>query len=145
VLTGLRSRLQEGKSLSDALKMSEHSFPQLLIASIRASERTSRLHEALNEYLAYDRAGQELGRKVVSAAIYPLLVVGFGLVVSLFMVAYVVPRFAKVYDDVAHSISWPTLVLMRTGQLVSDHLAALLLGLAVAVALVVRLHGLLNC
>jgi general secretion pathway protein F len=129
VLAELGSLLREGKALSTALERSQHPFPILLIASVRASERTSRLEDALAEYTAYDQAGRELLRKVTSATIYPLLVIGFGFAVSLFMIAYVVPRFAKVYDDFAQSLSVPTLILMRVGQFASDYLWLILLTL----------------
>lgn len=140
VLIELRQHLQEGKALSTALERSRHAFPPLLVASIRASERTSRLNEALDEYITYEKAGQELRRKVVSAAIYPLLVVGFGFLVSLFMISYVVPRFANVYDDFAHKVSVPTMALMRLGQFVSAYFPWFLLAAAGGVLLLVRMY-----
>lgn len=129
VLRDVRQRLLEGKPLSAALEANAFPFPPLLIASIRASERSSRIGNALDEYISYERMGRDLARKVVSAAIYPGLVVGFGGLVCLFMIAYVVPRFAKVYDDFSSSLSWPTIVLMRVGQFAGDHLAVLVIAL----------------
>ncbi len=129
VLTQIQRHLLEGKALSTALERNSFDFPALLIASIRASERTSRVDQALDEYIAYERVGQDLSRKIVSAAIYPALVVGFGFLVCLFMISYVVPRFAKVYDDFAHSLSLSTLILMRVGQFAGDYLWLILLAL----------------
>jgi general secretion pathway protein F len=134
VLLEVQQRLLEGKPLSAALELSRFTFPQLLIASIRASEHTSRIDDALDEYVAYDKVGQEIARKIVNATIYPSLVVGFGLFVCLFMLAYVVPRFAKVYDDFAHSLSAPTVVLIKVGQFAGDHLVLILLGIAAGVS-----------
>lgn len=129
ILIEIQRHLQEGKSLSAALLQNRFNFPALLIASIRASERTSRVDEALDEYIAYERVGQELSRKIVSAAIYPALVVGFGFLVCLFMISYVVPRFAKVYEDFSHSLSLSTVILMRVGQFAGDYLWLILLAL----------------
>jgi general secretion pathway protein F len=140
VLLEIRQLLLEGKPLSSALELNRIGFPPLLIASIRASERTSRLDEALEEYVAYEKVGQELGRKVVSAAIYPSLVVGFGMLVCLFMISYVVPRFAKVYDDFSQKLSFSTVILMKVGQVSSDYLGLILAGLAGLVALAVIGH-----
>ncbi|CAM3143695.1 type II secretion system F family protein [Janthinobacterium lividum] len=140
VLLEIRQLLLEGKPLSSALELNRLGFPPLLIASIRASERTSRLDEALEEYVAYEKVGQELGRKVVSAAIYPSLVVGFGMLVCLFMISYVVPRFAKVYDDFSQKLSFSTVILMKVGQLSSDYLGLILASLAGLVALAVIGH-----
>ena len=140
VLLEIRQLLLEGKPLSTALEMNRLGFPPLLIASIRASERTSRLDQALDEYVAYERVGQDLGRKVVSAAIYPSLVVGFGMLVCLFMISYVVPRFAKVYDDFTPQLSFSTMVLMKAGQLSNQYIGLILAGLAALVALAVVGH-----
>ncbi|WP_071323939.1 type II secretion system F family protein [Janthinobacterium sp. 1_2014MBL_MicDiv] len=137
VLLEIRQMLLEGKPLSSALELNRFGFPPLLIASIRASERTSRLDEALEEYVAYEKVGQDLGRKVISAAIYPSLVVGFGMLVCLFMISYVVPRFGKVYDDFSQKLSFSTVILMKIGQISSDYLGLILAALAGLVVLAV--------
>lgn len=140
VLAELRQRLLEGRSFSMALEMSRFPFPPLLIASVRASERSSRIGDALDEYIGYERVGRELGRKIVSAAIYPSLVVGFGLLVVLFMIAYVVPRFAKVYEDFAQSLSVATIVLMKVGQFAGEHIVVLASSVAIVIAMIVALY-----
>lgn len=125
VLREIRQRLLEGKTFSAALAANAYPFSPLLVASIRASERSSRIGSALDEYIAYESIGRDLARKVASAAIYPGLVVGFGALVCLFMIAFVVPRFAKVYHDFSSSLSWATVALMRVGQFAGDHMGAL--------------------
>lgn len=141
VLLDIKQRLLEGKTLSSALSLSQFPFPPLLIASIKASERTSLIEQALDEYIAYEKVGQELGKKIVSAAIYPSLVIGFGLLVCIFMISYVVPRFSKVYEDFSHALSTSTLILMKVGEFSDDHLLLLitiLIGLVVAVVIAYR-------
>jgi general secretion pathway protein F len=138
VLLEIKQRLLEGKPLSAALELNRFNFPQLLIASVRASERTSRIEEALDEYIGYEKVGQELGKKIVSASVYPALVIAFGLLVSTFMLSYVVPRFSKVYEDFSDSISLSTRILMNVGQFMGSYfwllvLAALALGFALFV------------
>jgi general secretion pathway protein F len=128
VLSGLRLRLLEGKSLSAALELSQFAFPRLLVASIRASERSSRVEDALDEYVHYDRLTAEIKRKLISAAIYPAVVIGFGTLVCLFMLTYVVPRFAQVYDDFGHALSLPTRVLLAIARASRDDAAYFLCG-----------------
>jgi general secretion pathway protein F len=140
VLLEIKQRLLEGKPLSAALELNRFAFPPLLIASIRASERTSRIEEALDEYIGYEKVGQELGKKIVSAAVYPSLVVGFGLLVSIFMLSYVVPRFAKVYEDFSDSLSLSTMILMKVGQFTGDYLWLLMAGAACVAAAGVILY-----
>lgn len=138
VLVEIKQRLLEGKPLSAALAQNRYGFPQLLIAAIRASERTSGIEEALGEYIGYEKVGQELSRKIVSASVYPGLVICFGLLVSAFMLSYVVPRFSKVYEDFSNSISFSTMILLKVGRFAGEYFWLLLLGLlALAAALFV--------
>jgi general secretion pathway protein F len=134
VLLEIRQRLLDGKPLSAALESNGFGFPPLLVASVRASERSSRIEEALDEYISYETVGRELGRKMVSAAIYPSLVIGFGLAVSTFMIAYVVPRFAHVYEDVGKTLSGPTMLLLKFGSFASAYFGWLAAAAAAGVA-----------
>jgi general secretion pathway protein F len=134
IMREIHQRLLDGKQLSSALELNRFSFSPLLIASIRASERSSRIEVALDEYISYETMGRELGRKLVSAAIYPCLVVGFGGGVSMFMIAYVVPRFARVYDDYPQALSFPTKLLLNLGLFCSDHFVAIASGIIAIIA-----------
>jgi len=125
VLRQIHQRLLDGKQFSSALELNQFPFSPLLVASIKASERSSRIEVALEEYINYETMGRELGRKLVSAAIYPSLVIGFGAAVSMFMIAYVVPRFARVYDDYSRSLSLSTTVLLHVGVFFSENFAAI--------------------
>jgi general secretion pathway protein F len=131
VLFDIRQRLLDGKPLSAALELNRFGFPPLLVASVRASERSSRIEEALDEYIRYETVGRDLSRKLVSAAIYPTLVIGFGLTVSMFMISYVVPRFSRVYEDFGKTLSVPTMLLMKLGSFSADYFGWLVL-LAIA-------------
>jgi general secretion pathway protein F len=71
---------------------------------------------------------------MVSAAIYPGLVIGFGFAVSTFMISYVVPRFAHVYEDIGKSVSLPTMMLLKFGSFTSAHFGWLAAGGAAGIA-----------
>ena len=94
----LLARLREGKALSTAMQ-DVGGFPPLLVASVRASERTSDLTHALDAYLRFDDMVGGLRRKVVSAALYPALVVGLGGLIAIFLLLVVIPRFAALYGE----------------------------------------------
>lgn len=101
------SHVQRGLKLSAAFAQIP-GVPELLVASIQASERTSNLVEALDGFLSFDASLQALKRKAVSAAIYPGVVVTAGAAISLFLLAVVVPRFAALYGQLTESASWLT-------------------------------------
>jgi len=106
----LRS-LREGQALSKALR-GTGAFPAVLVAGVTASERTSTLTAALNDFLRYDEMLRRLRRQIVSAAIYPMLVLALGALVVTLLLAYVIPRFSRMYADVHGAVSAPTQALL---------------------------------
>jgi general secretion pathway protein F len=76
-VAALERRLREGKSLSEALAESR-TFPELLVALVRASELTSNLPQTLARFLDHERRVAEVRHRLVSTAIYPLLLIGVG-------------------------------------------------------------------
>ncbi len=73
VLAGLLERLREGQSLSTALQAFPDAFPDLYVATVRASERTGSLPEALARYIAYQTQLDAVKKHLVSASIYPAI------------------------------------------------------------------------
>ena len=135
IYASLQARLLEGKRLSEAMRLAD-AFPPVLVAAVRASERSGRVPEALEEFARYDAALRELRRKMINAAIYPSLVVGFGFLVSLFLLGYVVPRFAQIFSERVAQTSSATGLLIKLGQTINTHpawVAASLLVLAASI------------
>ncbi len=130
-------KVREGRMLSMALEESGLPFPLILVAGIRASERSGRIGQALSEYMQYEELLRETRRRIVNAALYPMLVVGFGALVTLFLLGYVVPRFTRIYEDFAGNISPLTRVIMWLGNSVGGNLWMILLALAGVLAAVI--------
>lgn len=108
-------QLRKGRSLSAAME-DVGGMPPLLIASIRSSERTSNLGQALASYLHYDELVVVLRRKVVSAALYPSIVVSLGLVIAVFLLWVVIPRFAALYGQMGSGAGGMTLALLELSR-----------------------------
>lgn len=128
--------LREGQALSKAMQGSG-AFPQVLIASVTASERTSTLTTALEDYLRYDDMLARLRRQVISAAIYPAVVVGLGAAIALFLLAYVIPHFSRIYVDFHGDVSLATQTLLVFGRALHGQWPLFLGALVGAVALAV--------
>lgn len=133
VLDGLIARLREGLSFSQALAADPRNFPEFFVATVRASERTGALAESLGRFAAYQSQLDAVRKKVVSALIYPVLLLGTGGLVMVFLLAYVVPRFAGVFAEAGLELPWSTRLLVAWGELVRAHGFALAAG-AVAAA-----------
>lgn len=128
VLEQLALRLREGKSLSGALETVPEVFPTLFIGIVRSSERTGDLQEALGRYIDYRTRLDALRSKMISAAIYPALLLAVGFVVTAFLGVYVVPRFASVYQGAGRPLPWASKLLLEWGNFANDHLSWLLVG-----------------
>jgi len=136
VLEGLRRRLFEGQSLSVALGEFPSTFPALYVATIRASERSGAISEALRRFVTYQEQINVLKKRLINASIYPAVLLSAGLLVVLFLVAYVVPRFSSVYEEIGGELPLASRILMEWGKLLEAHGMAVLTGfLAVLVAL----------
>ena len=127
VLAGLLGRLREGQSFSAALQSRSDAFPDLYVATVRASERTGSLPEALSRFVTYQTQLDAVKKHLVSASIYPLILIAVGGLVSLFLLGYVVPRFSHIYEDIGGDLPWLTRVLMAWGGFVEAN-GGLLLG-----------------
>jgi len=137
VLQRLLSHLREGKRLSQAMALQTDVFPPLLLGVMQAAEDTSDLPRALQRYIGYETQLQSLKHKVGSAAIYPLILLTVGGGVALFLLGYVVPRFATVYQGNGRDLPWASEWLLRGGQWVATHhdfVMIALFGLALWVA-----------
>jgi general secretion pathway protein F len=134
VLERLLAGLREGKRLSGVMAAQPTLFPPLYVGIVRAAEGTSDLPRALERYIEYQQRIDIVRAKVVSASIYPaiLLLVGGG--VSIFLMSYVVPRFAEVYQGAGRTLPWMSRMMLDWGQFAGRHAAALLIGFAATVA-----------
>jgi len=128
ILAGLLERLREGQSFSNALQTFPGAFPDLYVATVRASERSGTLPEALGRYVAYQTQLDAVKKHLVSASIYPVILMIVGSVVALFLLGYVVPRFSHIYQDIGGDLPWLTRMLMVWGAFVEAR-GGLLLGL----------------
>ncbi|PWF40449.1 type II secretion system F family protein [Massilia glaciei] len=130
VLERLLGGLREGKRFSSVLAEQPDLFPPLFVGIVRAAEGTSDLPRSLARYIDYQQRIDAVRGKLVSAAIYPaiLLLVGGG--VSLFLITYVVPRFAEVYQGAGRDLPWMSQMLLGWGQFASRHGSWLLAGAA---------------
>ena len=113
--------MREGRPFSAALAAQTDAFPPLYAATVRAAESTGDLSPALTRYVGYQNQIDTIKKKVVSASIYPLLLIGVGTLVIGFLLGYVVPRFAAVYADAGRDLPWMSQMLLAWGEAVEGH------------------------
>ena len=139
ILGGLRDRLAEGQRFADTLAAQPGHFPPLYVGLMRAAERTGDLDQSLARYVEYRSRVDQVRRHLGQAMIYPAILCSAGALVALFLLGYVVPSFANVYQNAGRDIPLASRMLMLWGQFVADH-AGLLGGLALALGLGLAWH-----
>lgn len=140
VLQGIVTGMRQGQPFSATLEDEPRIFVPLYVATVRASERTSSLGEALGRYIDYATQLQLLRARLVSAAIYPVLLIAVSTLVILFLMGYVVPRFSHIYEDMGGDLPLMSRLLLQWGQAVESY-GALLLAVTVAVLVLLARGG----
>ena len=118
VIADIRDTVRGGAPLSQALERQHGLFSRLYVNMVRAGEAGGSLHETLQRLADYLERSQELKGRVVNAMIYPailLVVVGGAL---LFLLGYVVPQFAQMYESLDVTLPWFTRAVLEIGLLV---------------------------
>jgi general secretion pathway protein F len=140
VLGGILEAIYRGEAFSRAVARFPQHFSPLYVATLKASERTGDVSEALSRYIAYQEEIERVRKKVVSAMIYPSVLMLVGTLVIAFLMFYVVPRFAHVYEDVSGNLPFFSAMLLAAGRGLQRN--GWPIGLALAAVAVLGAYGL---
>jgi general secretion pathway protein F len=121
LIQGIIDQLYEGKSLSRALESFPKEFNALYVAMVKASEKTGNIAESLSRYIAYQNQIDIIRKKVISSSIYPIVLIVAGLLVTMFLMLYVVPKFSQIYKDMGHNLPFFSQMFMSFGEFLGDH------------------------
>jgi general secretion pathway protein F len=108
--------LRSGKSLADSLEAAGNFFPTLYVAMVRAGEASGTLPSVLDRLVEFEEFSAEMKDYLVSALIYPALLLTVGGAAVAFLLGYVVPRFAQVFAEAGKQLPFPTWVLMQVAE-----------------------------
>ncbi|RTL20318.1 MAG: type II secretion system F family protein [Burkholderiales bacterium] len=126
-LQGVIERIQLGESFSTALAAQPQAFDALFVAVVEASERSGQVEQALFEQASYLAWVEQLRSKLIAAAVYPVMLISAGTAVVLFLLLFVVPRFAGLLDGVGGDMPAASRWLIAIGSFSGAHPGALLL------------------
>jgi type IV pilus assembly protein PilC len=112
-LSTIRERVKAGESLSDAFAAQGELFPKLYAASLASGERSGELPNVLKRYISYTRSIMAIQKKVVSALVYPAILVCVSLVIVVIMIFKVIPTFASLFKELGTTLPWTTELLVN--------------------------------
>ncbi len=107
-LENVRERVKGGELLSDAFEV-QGVFPKIYTTTLLAGEKSGNLEEVLTRYVNFQRMTLTFRKKVISAMIYPALLVVLIVVMLTFLMTYVVPQFASLYTQISTNTQLPAI------------------------------------
>lgn len=140
ILDLLLQSLYQGQTFSASLEQQPDAFPMLFVATVKSSEKTGDLLKALSRFIGYELQVGQLKKKIVSASIYPILLMLVGGLVILFLLGFVVPKFSRIYEGTGGELPFLSQLLLSWGVFLENHgFAMMLVSLAAVSALVAGL------
>lgn len=134
----IRQRVRSGESLSDAVADFGDLFPPLYAPTLKAGERSGDLETVIRRFIRYQRLMIEARKKIVSALVYPLVLVGLSIGLITVMTVYVVPKFEAFFSGLDTELPLLTRFTMGLSSFVSDNFLVLSTALALAVLAVLQ-------
>lgn len=114
-LENIAERVKTGESLSEAFE-AQRGFPLVYTTTLLAGERSGNLDEVLQRYLDFQRVSLTFQKKLRASMVYPVLLVTMVICLFIFLITFVVPRFAELYDQLNTPLPALTVFLIALGK-----------------------------
>ncbi|MBF0538171.1 MAG: type II secretion system F family protein [Nitrospirae bacterium] len=135
VVTSILKHIREGSSFSDALMKHPKVFPRLYVNIVKAGELGGVLESVmlkLNEFL---ETSKELKDHILSAMIYPIILMLSGGASVIVLMTYVIPKFSVIFEDLGQTLPLPTQILLKLSDLLISYWWVLVIAIVVVVFL----------
>ena len=129
VLTDVRDQVKSGEELSDAFASFGDMFPKLYPSTLKAGERSGELEQVIRRFIRYLRLVLDVRKRVISALVYPAVLIGLSIAMLAVMAVYVVPMFSQFYRDLDAELPGITKVTLGVSFFMRDNLLLVVGGL----------------
>jgi len=131
VINQLKADVESGKQFSDALARYPKLFGPLYVNMVRASEMSGSFSEMLDRIGGYIGQQIETKKMVIGASIYPAIIGGMAVTVTIFLLTFVLPKFYTIFEGKEDVLPWATNFLMMLSQTLTEQWPFLLGGVVV--------------
>lgn len=121
VLSMVSDEVQGGSTFSKALSRHRRVFPNLMVSLIRASEASGTMGEMLGRVSDYLGQERNTRKSVRGAMMYPCVMMVVCLVVTLFLMVFVLPKFSQIYVNRGATLPMPTQVLLTVSEITMNY------------------------
>src|SRR6266702_1093106 len=137
LLQNVRERVKSGELMSEAFS-AQNVFPRIYTTSLMAGEKSGNMDEVLTRYINFKRLDLSFKKKLAVSLVYPTLLVSVVLLMLVFLVTYVVPQFAKLYEDLHAQLPTVTLFMLEIGTHAQRYAPIVLVAVVLALFLIWR-------
>ena len=137
LLENVRDRVKSGELLSDAFA-AQAAFPKIYTTTLLAGEKSGNMEEVLSRYIAFQRMALTFKKKLAVSLVYPALLVSVVLCMLVFLITYVVPQFAKLFESLDAKLPAITVIMLAVGTNAQQYAPYALIALVVIAALIWR-------
>ena len=116
VLTDIRDKVKSGEELSDAFASFGDMFPPLYASTLKAGERSGELEQVIRRFIRYLKLVLDAQKRVVSALVYPAVLIFLSLAMLVVMAIYVVPMFSQFYGDLKADLPAITQITLSVSE-----------------------------
>jgi type IV pilus assembly protein PilC len=134
LLENVRERVKGGELLSDAFA-AQRVFPKIYTTTLLAGEKSGNMEEVLSRYISYQRLVQTFRKKLAVSLVYPTLLICVVTVMMIFLVTYVVPKFADLFNNLGAQLPAITVFMLAVGLNAQKYAWAIALVLVIGIPL----------
>ena len=137
ILENVRDRVKSGELLSDSFA-AQAVFPKIYTTTLLAGEKSGNMEEVLGRYIAFQRLALTFKKKLAVSLVYPALLVIMVTCMLVFLITYVVPQFALLFENLGAQLPAPTLLMLNIGTHAQKYAPAAAVVLVILIALLWR-------
>ncbi len=126
VVSSLRTDIESGLSIADAMHKHPNAFTELYVSMIRAGEVGGILDTILERLSAYLESAEVLRAKVKSAMMYPAVVGGAAFLITVFLIIFIIPVFKDIFGGFGKELPLPTRVIIGLSDFLRGNIVYLL-------------------
>ena len=121
VLADIRNDVASGMSLSEAFNNYSQIFSNLYVATLQAGEKSGNIGLAITRYIVYMKKIAEIRQKIISASVYPVILMAVSVFALLFLLIYVVPSFTRTFFESGTQLPGLTMILIGVSDIVKSN------------------------
>ena len=137
LLENVRERVKGGELLSDAFA-AQGMFPKMYTTTLMAGEKSGNMEEVLGRYIQYQRMVQTFRKKLLVSLVYPALLISVVTVMLIFLITFVVPKFADLFNNLGAQLPAITVFMLAVGLNAQKYAWIVVIVLVVGIALLLR-------